>query len=119
MTLALRRVKVYLKLVAILAAVVIALLVVWKNRGHKADVWFFVLYHDVNVLTLMLVAAAIAVAGHWGVRKVFRVVRELREVRRLEREQARLDEQRRLARELAEREKRIDEKVSRAIREES
>ena len=119
MTLALKRVKVYLKLIATCAVVVIVLLVVLMNRRNTADVWFFGRYRDVNVVWLILVTSVASVLGWWGVRKIFRVLRELRQVRQLRRKQVEAEEQRRLARELAEREKRIDEKVRRSITEET
>jgi len=118
MTLALKRVKVYLKLIATCTVVVIVLLVVLMNRSNTADVWFFGRYRDVNVVWLIAVTSVSSVLGWWGVRRVFRVVRELREVRRARRKELQLDEQRRLADELAEREKKIDEKIRRSITEE-
>ncbi len=115
MALALKQIKVYLRLIAIVAVAAVVLLVVVKNRHHEADVWFFGLYQQVNVVWLMFTTAVASVVVWWGVRKVFGVIRDLRELRRLQRDQARLEEQRRLAREVAEREKRVDEKVRRAI----
>ena len=119
MALALKHVKVYLKLIAIVAFIVMALLVVLMNRDNTADIWFFGRSPDVNVLWLIAVTSGASILGWWAVSKVFRVVRELREVRRLRRNELQADEQRRLARELAEREKRIDEKIRRSITEET
>jgi len=119
MALALKRVKVYLKLIAIVAVVAMVLLVVLKNLDHKADVWFFWINEQVNVLWLILVTAVSSVIGWWAVRKIFGVLRELREVRRLNEAESKLEEQRRLAQELAEREKRLDAKVRKSISEET
>ena len=119
MTLAFKQVKAYLKLIAIVAVVAIVLLTILMNRANTADVWFFGRYPNVNVVWLIVVTSVSSIVGWWGVRKVFQVVRELREVRRLKSKEVQDEEQRRLARELAEREKRIDEKLRRSITEES
>lgn len=118
MTLALKRLKVYLKLGAIGAVIVLGLLVVLMNRQNTADIWLFRGYEDVNVLWLILVTSGVSILGWWGLGKLVRVVRELREVRRLSRQEAERQAQERLARELAERERRIDEKLRRSIAEE-
>ena len=119
MGLALKRIKVYLKLGAIIAIVLIALLIVFMNRNHKADIWFFGYYQQINVLWLILVTAIVSVIGWWVVSKIIGVVREVRQVRQSVKMEQQLDEQRRLSEQLAEREKRIDEKVRRSITEES
>ena len=119
MALALKQLKVYLKLIAISAAVAMALLVVLANRKRTADVWFFHEYNDVPVLWLILVTAGLAIVGWWGVRKVIGVLRDFRDLRRAQEAQRQVDEQRRLANEVAQREKRIDEKLHRSITEDS
>jgi len=119
MTLALKQVKVYFKFAAIIAAIVVVLLVVLMNRNRTADVWFFREYSDVNVLWLILVTAVLAIVGWWGIRKVVGVLRDLRELRRSREVQRKMDEQRRLAEEMTEREKRIDEKLQRSIKEDA
>lgn len=118
MSLALKRVKVYLKLFAIIAIVVVILLTVYENQDHKARLWFFWFDGEVNVLWLILVTALLSVVSWWSLTKIFGTVRELRELRRHQFEQQKIDQQRRLAQELAEREKRIDEKLRRSISEE-
>ena len=116
MALALKKIKVYLKLTAVMTAVVIVLLLVLKNSGNTVKVWFFWFKLDeINVLWLILITAVSSIVGWWGFRKVFSVIREFREVRRQSQNQMQLDEQRRLAQEMAERERRIDEKVRRSI----
>lgn len=114
--LALRRIKVYLKLTLIVAVVVIGLLVIGMNRKHETDVWFFHSFQDVNVVSLMLITAVASIVAWWGIVRLTGLWREIRELRRQERTNAELAEQKRLARELADREKRIDEKVRQAIR---
>ncbi len=114
--LALRRIKAYLKLALAVAVIVIGWLVVAYNRDHQTDVWFFVTYKDVNVVWLMFVTALVTLVLGWGTLRLAGLWRELRQLRREEREKKRMAEQQRLASELAEREKRIDEKVRQAIR---
>jgi hypothetical protein len=118
MTLALKRIKVYLKLVAILAVVAAILLIVLMNQDNKAAIWFFRPYEQVNVLWLILITAVSSIASWWIVLKIFGTLRELRGLKRDRENRQRIDEQQRLARELAEREKRIDEKLRRSITEE-
>ena len=118
MGLALKQIKVYLRLAAIIAIVLIALLIVFMNRNHKADIWFFGYYQQIDVLWLILVTAIVSVIGWWIVSKVIGVVREVRQVRQSVKMEKKFDEQRRIAEQLTEREKRIDEKVHRSIREE-
>jgi hypothetical protein len=101
------------------AAVGAIVLIVLKNRANTADVWLFARYEDVNVLWLMLVTAASAVVAWWGVWKISGIVREYREVRRRTAAEADAEEARRLAREAAEREKRLDEKLRRSIRDQT
>ncbi len=115
MALALRRIKVYVKLGATVVGVVLGLLVVLMNLNRTADVWFFHDYRQVPTFWLILVAAVTAIIGWWGVRKIAGVVRDLRELRASRATEQQREEQRRLADELAEREKRIDEKLRRSI----
>ncbi len=117
MAIALKQIKVYLKLLAIGAVVVIATLVVVYNRKNTVDVWFFGLYEGVNVLLLILITAVASVLVWWGFRKVFGVLREFQEISREKRERVRDAEQQRLARELTDREKRLDEKLRKSLSE--
>jgi len=109
MTLVLRRIKVYLKLLAILLSIVL------KNLDRTVNVWFFGEYEGINVLWLILITAVSAIVGWWGFLKVFGVLRELREVRAATEANRRLEAQRQFAEEMALRERRIDEKVKRSI----
>jgi hypothetical protein len=115
MTLVLRRIWVYFKFIAIVAVIAMILAVVLLNREYTATVWFFGKYENVNVLWLMLITAISAIITWWGVFRIFGVVREMRELKRRGQAEQALQEQRRLAQEMAERERRIDEKVKRSI----
>jgi Sec-independent protein translocase protein TatA len=115
MGLALRQIKVYGKLGATVVVVAAGLLVALKNLSRTADVWFFRDYRQVPTLWLILVTAVLAVVGWWGIRKVGGVLRDLGGLRQARQAAQQRDEQQQLARELAEREKRIDEKLRRSI----
>ena len=115
MGLALKQIKVYGKLGATIVVVGAGLLVVLMNLSRKADVWFFHEYPQVPTFWLILVTAGSAIVGWWGIRKVVGVVRDLRGLRQARQAAHQRDEQQQLARELAEREKRIDEKLRRSI----
>jgi hypothetical protein len=115
MALAIKRFKTYVKLIAILAAIAFILLIVVMNRDNQANVWFFHSYEGINVLWLILVTAVSSILGWWGIRKIFRVIGDLRALQRQAESDRKLQEQRKLADELAERERRIDEKVRRSI----
>lgn len=119
MALAARRFKVYLRLVAIIAVALIVLLVVLMNQKNRADIWFFGKYEDINVLWLIAVTAVASIVGWIVVRKIFTVIRDVKELRKARQHEQLMAEQRRLASETAEREKRIDEKLRRSITEES
>jgi hypothetical protein len=118
MTLALKRFKVYVKLFAIVAVVASSLLIVLMNQDNKAKIWFFKDYEQVNVLWLILITAILSIASWWIVAKIFATIRELRHLQHAQANQQQMAEQRRLAQEMAEREKRIDEKLRRSIQEE-
>lgn len=116
MTLAWRRLKVYLKIALMAVVALVAMLTVIKNRNNTAPVWFFGPYEQVNVLWLVLITAVSAVVIWWGTWKIAGVVKELREVQRMKESQAQKSEQDRRAAELAERERRLDEKLRDALR---
>src|SRR5512146_1663512 len=118
MGLALRRIKVYCKLALMAAAAAVVLLVIVCNRDNEARVWFFKDYERVNVLYLILMTAASSIALFWVTTRIRGVLHEARQVREEQRETAKLAAQKKMADELADREKRIDEKLRRSITEE-
>ena len=68
---------------------------------------------------ITILAVLMAIVGWWGVRKVVGVLRDFRDLQRAKEAQRQVDEQRRLADEAAQREKRIDEKLHRSITEDT
>ncbi|HOW19096.1 MAG TPA: hypothetical protein PLC79_08665 [Phycisphaerae bacterium] len=115
MGLALRRIKVYCKLGLMAAVAVVILLVVVCNRQNEADVWFFTKFEKVNVLYLILVTAVSSVVLFWAIMRIRGVIREVHLVREERRNAEQAARQKKLAEELADREKRIDEKLRRSI----
>lgn len=111
MGLAFRKIKVYSKLVLVAFAAIIVCLIFVKNRANKADVWLFKQYTEVPTLWLMLLTSVAAVAAWWLIWSLRRLARDWRQLRKDEEFDAKLAEQRRLAQELADREKRIGEKL--------
>jgi hypothetical protein len=119
MSLAFRKAKVYAKLLLITAVALVIALVVIFNRGNKVTIWFFREHKDINVLWVILCTAAGSIFCYWVGRTVFSVVRDMRKLGREAAMRAWEEEQRRLADKLAEQEKRIDQKRTQAIRDES
>jgi len=119
MRLALKRIKVYLKLGTIITIAVVMFLLVVMNRNHKTDIWFFHRFQQVNVLWLILISAVVSILSWWGLRKIRGAIYEFKQLRRTAREKEQIEAQQRMAAELAEREKRIDEKIRRSLTENS
>jgi len=115
MGLALRRIKVYCKLALMEAVAVLIFLVVVCNRQNEADVWFLTKFEKVNVLYLILVTAVSSVVLFWAITRIRGVIREVRLVREERRNAEQAAQQKKLSEELADREKRIDEKLRRSI----
>ncbi|MFQ5414214.1 MAG: hypothetical protein ACE5E6_07120, partial [Phycisphaerae bacterium] len=112
------RTKVYIRaaLLAVVAAAVAMVLV--NNRNHTARIWFFWLTDEtaeINVVWLLLVTAGTALVCWWALSLGVGLVREMREVRRLDAARAKEAELERREAELREREQRVDSKVKRAI----
>ncbi|MGB9626390.1 MAG: hypothetical protein ACPMAQ_16170, partial [Phycisphaerae bacterium] len=72
-------------------------------------------FEKVNVLYLILVTAVSSVVLFWAITRIRGVIREVRLVREERRNAEQAARQKKLAEELADREKRIDEKLRRSI----
>ena len=118
MGVALRRIKVYAKLAAIVAVLFVVFLVVLLNRNKTASVWFFGTFEDINVLWLILVTACGSVIGFWIVSKVWRTYRELRQLQRDEQAQASQARQREMLERVDRKEREMDRKLREAIEKE-
>jgi hypothetical protein len=103
-------------LVLIVAVAIGAVLI--KNRNHSVQVWFFGLVdpaRTVNVVWLMVWTAVGAVVSWWVLRTTVSLVRDMRELRREEELRDRGKAQEELAAKLRDQERRIDEKITKAI----
>lgn len=117
MTLAIKQVKVYLRTIAVVLVVGAVGLVLFKNRSHYVEVWFFGLTDEskkVNVVWLML-STALGTLTAWRVVWFARGLwRDMREVARLKAIEETDKQYKQRAAELEERERRIEEKLKRA-----
>lgn len=121
MSLAFKRFKVYLRTLLSALVVVVVGLVLVMNRNHEVAVWFFWLTdpdETVNVVWVMLCTALATLAIWCVVSRGVTLLREVREVRRLQLAKASDERQKARAAELDERERRLDEKLERAITDE-
>ncbi|MCH7814555.1 MAG: hypothetical protein IID40_11115 [Planctomycetes bacterium] len=118
MGLAFKQFKVYTKVVLVLAVALAVGAVLLKNREHRVPVWFFGLTdptEGINVVWLILCSAVGAIVAWTVLRATLGVVKDLREVARAKKVQLRDRSQQELAAKLKEQERRIDEKISKAI----
>jgi len=117
MTLAIKRLTVYLRTIAVALVVVAVGLVLFKNRANSVKVWFFGLTDEtkkVNVVWLML-ATALGTLTAWRIVWFARGLwRDVREVARLKAVEESDRQQKKRAAELEDRERRIEEKLNRS-----
>jgi hypothetical protein len=118
MSLAFRQFRAYLRLGLILIVLFLVAIVLFMNRNHRVTVWFFRSFEDINVVYLLVVTAAGSIAAAWICSKSLQVVREVKRVRQEAAAQHQIAEQRRMTKELDEREKRIDAKLAASVRQE-
>lgn len=118
MRLAAKRVGVYVRTTLVVIVVIAIGTLLLKNRNNEVAVWFFGVTDEsvpINVLWLILVTAAGTLLTWWVLRMARHLLRDIREIERV-RERKQLEAtQRAKEAELADREKRIDEKLRRAI----
>lgn len=117
MTLAMKRVKVYLRTIIVVLVAGAVGLVLFKNKANYVEVWFFGLTDEtkkINVVWLML-STALGSLTAWRVVWFARGLwHDLREVARLKATEEADRQQKRRAAELEERERRMEEKLKRA-----
>ncbi len=118
MNVAIKKAKLYVKLVLIAVVVVMVVSVVCNNRGNHADVWFFKEHREVDVLKLLLYTAIISIISFWILTTGFKLTRQWREVSRQVAHQEKIKQLDSKADELAKQEQRIDDKINRALGEE-
>lgn len=121
MSLAFRRLKVYFRLALILLVAIAICAVLWKNRSNQVNFWFFWLADEqtpINVLWLILYAAVGTLIAYWTLSMVWGLWRDMRKVASDSAIREEKERQQKLAEQLQEQEKRIDEKLKKAISEE-
>ncbi len=115
MSVAIKKAKLYVKLVLIAVVVVIIGLVLFKNHGNEANVWFFKEYPKVNVLKLLLVTAVVSIISFWVLTTGFKLIKEWREVSKQVAHQEKIKQLDSKADKLDKQEQRIDDKINRAL----
>jgi len=114
MRLVFKQIKVYARLVVLVALALVVVAVVVKNSDNKVTIWFFKPYESVHVLWLILFTSVGSILAWWilaATLGVWRDMRELHRVTELERAQ-KVHLQR--AKELAATEERVDRKLKKA-----
>ncbi len=115
MTSGFRQFLVYAKVTIMVAAFIGAALIVFMNRNYETSFWAGRKYEDVPTLWLMLLTAVVSVLVFWLLSKVRRVWKELTEVRAQKQQAALNAESEKRRKELEQQERRIDEKLKKAI----
>ncbi|MGD2111275.1 MAG: hypothetical protein PVI86_18000 [Phycisphaerae bacterium] len=118
MSVAFKQFRVYVRGAIVVAVALAIVLVLVKNRNHAVRFWFFGLTDDtqpLNVVWLLLCTAAATLITWWVTALGWRLVRDVRELKRERavKEAAATLDKRTAA--LNEQEKRIDDKLRRAI----
>jgi len=118
MSLAFRRIKVYIRTALVVIVLVAVAVVLIKNRENRVRFWFFGLIdatRDFNVIWLILCTAAGSIVSWWVIRASVGLVKDMRELQRDGEFRRREQEQKELAEKLREQERRIDEKINRGL----
>ena len=121
MTLALKRLKVYVRSTLIVVVAVAIALVLFKNRDNEVSFWFFGLADEsrpLNVIWLMLCTAVGTLVSWWVFSFAWGLLRDMREVKRQQAMDQVTKELAKRQAEMDERDRRIDEKLKRAITQE-
>ena len=78
MALAFKRIKVYVRLIVLVAVALAVGMLVFQNRSHTATVWFISEYQDVSVLWLTLCVGLGSIVVYWLMGTVVRLRRDMR-----------------------------------------
>ncbi len=115
MGLVVKQIKVYFRVLLLVAMVLVVASVVYMNRSNTVDVWFFKSYESINVVWLFVCTALGSIASWWVVLATRGVWRDMVELKRSAAAEKADRERREHLAELAEVEKRIDRKIKGAI----
>ncbi|GMU34619.1 MAG: hypothetical protein AMXMBFR20_24910 [Planctomycetia bacterium] len=94
---------------------VAAILVVFMNRNYETRFWPGATDRDLPVLWLMLGSGVSSVIAFWLITRIRRVMKDVAELAREKRKAEETAAQARRAAELEKQEKRIDEKLTKAL----
>jgi uncharacterized membrane-anchored protein len=120
-SLAIKRFKVYVRVTLIVVVAVAIGLVLFKNRDNEVSFWFFGVTEDgtqINVVWLMLCTAVGTLLSWWVFSFGWGLWRDPREVKRQQAVDRATKELAKREAELDERDRRIDQKLKRAITQE-
>ena len=115
MNVAIKKARLYVKLVLIAVVVVMVVLVLFNNRNNEANVWFFKEFPNLNVLKLLLYTAIISIISFWILTTGFKLARQWREVSKQVAHQEKMKQLDSKADALEKQEQRIDDKINRAL----
>jgi CBS domain containing-hemolysin-like protein len=110
-----KQLVVYTKVTLIVAILLGVAVVVFKNSGYKTRFWPYADQADVPTLWLMLATSVVSVCVFWLLSKMRRVWRELAELRAEKLEKERLSQEEHRRSQLNDQERRIDEKIKKAL----
>lgn len=110
-----KQVLVYTKVTFIFLILLGVGIIVFKNSGYKTRFWPYANQADVPTLWLMLATSLVSICVFWLLTKMRRVWRELVEIRAEKAKSQRLAAEEHRRRQLDEQERRIDEKIQKAL----
>src|SRR5438128_12159663 len=108
-----KQIFVYTRLTAIIVLFVAIMVIVFENRNNETDFW--PVAKKISTVWLILATAAISIIAAWIFSKTRRVLKDLSQLRAEEALQMKAAETERLRKSLADQERRIDEKLQRAV----
>jgi len=111
MRLVFKQIKVYARLVALVALALVVAAVVVKNTDNKVNVWFFKSYESVHVLWLILFTSVGSILAWWILTATIGVWRDVRQLHRATALDRAQKDQLQRAKELAAAEERLDRKL--------
>ena len=118
MSLAIKRLKVYVRSVLVAVVAILIVAVLFKNRGNEVSFWFFGLTDEaekLNVVWLLVWTAVVALIARWVLSLGWTLWRDMRELKQLQAARKVDETQKKREEQLNQRERRVDEKVQHAI----
>lgn len=110
-----KQISVYARLTVVIVLLVALVVVIFMNRNYKTNFWPGASGEPVATLWLILATAILSIIVFWLLAKTRRVFKDLSQLRAEEAQEAKSAETERLRKTLADQERRIDEKLQRAL----